>query len=79
VCWKPPEEGTLKINMDVAFLHENCTGATGAVLRGSDGGFRSASPRSLGSVGSALLAEVEALQDGTVHGSSQKEQEIISL
>jgi hypothetical protein len=33
-------------------------------LARSDGGFRTASARCFGSVGSALLAEAEALQDG---------------
>jgi len=32
--WTPPEQGTLKINPDEAFLHETCTGATGAMVRG---------------------------------------------
>jgi ribonuclease HI len=53
-----------KLNTDGAFLQESCTGATGAVLRGSDGRFRAASARWMNSVGSALLAEAEALRDG---------------
>ena len=62
--WKPPEEGTLKINMDGAFLHESCTGATGVVLRGSDDRFRAALARWMNSVGSTLLVEAQALRDG---------------
>jgi hypothetical protein len=64
VSWTPPEQGVLKLNTDGAFLQESCTGATGAVLRGSDGCFRAASARWMNSVGSAPLAEAEALRDG---------------
>ena len=43
---------------------DSCTGTTGAVLRCSNGSCLAASARWLGSVGSALLAEAEALRDG---------------
>ncbi|CAD6230198.1 unnamed protein product [Miscanthus lutarioriparius] len=59
-----PEEGTLKINVDGAFSQESGTGATGAVLRGNSGNFLATSARWLESLGSALLAEAEALWDG---------------
>lgn len=64
VRWKPPDQGALKINNDGAFDSDSCTGATGAVLRCSNGSCLASSARWLGSVGSALLAEAEALRDG---------------
>lgn len=50
--WTAPAEGTLKVNVE------------GAVVRCSFGTFRAASARWLSSVGSALLAEAEALREG---------------
>ena len=38
--WMPLEEGTLKINADEVFLHDDGTGATGVVMCGSDGRLR---------------------------------------
>ena len=64
VKWMPREEGTLKINTDGAFLHEEGTGATGAVVCGSEGRLRAASARWINLIGSALLAEAEVLRDG---------------
>jgi len=64
VKWQPPDHGTLKVNTDGAFLPCVESGATGAVLRDSDGNLRMASARWIDLVGSALLAEVEALRDG---------------
>jgi len=62
--WQMPEAGSLKINVDGAYSQEPSTGATGAVLRDSSGNFFPASARWLDSLGSALLAEAEALRDG---------------
>jgi ribonuclease HI len=61
--WSPPAQGTLKINSDGAFSLDRGTGAIGAVVRDSSGSFREASARWLGHVGSALIAEAEAIQD----------------
>jgi hypothetical protein len=30
--WKPPAKGTLKVNIDGAFVQDTCTGAAGAVV-----------------------------------------------
>ena len=46
------------------FSQESGMGATGAVLQGNNGNFQTASARWLESLGSALLAETEALRDG---------------
>jgi ribonuclease HI len=64
VPWCSPEVGTLKINIDGSFLQNSHTGATGALMRDSNGVLRAASARCLDSVGSALQAEAEALRDG---------------
>jgi hypothetical protein len=64
--WRPPEEGSLKINVDGAYLQESNTGATGAVLRDSNGIFMAASARWMDSLGSALLAEAEAFRDSVL-------------
>jgi hypothetical protein len=64
--WQPPEEGSLKINVDGAYLQESNTGATGAVLRDSNGIFMAASARWMDSLGSALLAEAEAFRDSVL-------------
>ena len=57
------EQGTLKINTYGAFLHDACTGATGTVVRGSDGRLCAASAHWINYVGLSLLAEAEALRD----------------
>jgi hypothetical protein len=62
--WCPPTQGVLKINSDGAYLQDRSTGAAGAVVRDSSGIMRAASARWLGPVGSALIAEAEALRDG---------------
>lgn len=62
--WSPPVQGTLKINSDGAYLQDQGIGATGAVVRDSNGALRAASARWLGPVGSALIAEAEAIRDG---------------
>ena len=56
--------GSLKINVDGAYLRESNTGATGVVLRDNNGIFMAASARWMDSLGSALLAEAEAFRDG---------------
>lgn len=38
-AWRAPPENVVKVNCDGAFNGENMTGATGAVLRHSDGSF----------------------------------------
>jgi hypothetical protein len=53
----------LKINSDGVFSLDHDTGATGAVVRDSSGNFHAASARWLGHVGSALIAEAEAIRD----------------
>jgi ribonuclease HI len=63
-AWSLPPEGHIKINTDGAFWAADCSGATGAVLRNTDGHFMKASARRLTSVASALIAEAEALRDG---------------
>ena len=55
---------SLKINIDRAFMQNEIRGATGAVIRGSDGRLHMASAQWINSAASALLAEAEALQDG---------------
>ena len=45
VRWKPPRQGTLKINIDGAFFSDSCTGATGVVVRCSNGSCFAASAR----------------------------------
>ena len=62
--WSPPFQGALKINSDGAFSLDHSTGATGAIVRDSSGSFRAASARWLGHVGSALIAEAEAIRNG---------------
>ena len=62
--WRPPEVGSLKINVDGAYLRESNTGAMGAMLRDSNVIFMAASAHWMDSLGSALLAEVEAFRDG---------------
>jgi hypothetical protein len=57
VPWCSPEVGTLKINIDGSFLQNSHTGATGALMRDSNGVLQAASARCLDSVGSALQAE----------------------
>ena len=47
-----------------AYLRESNTGAMGAVLRDNNGIFMAASAHRMDSLGSALLAEVEAFRDG---------------
>jgi ribonuclease HI len=59
-----PEQETLKINVDGTFSQEFGMGATEAVLWGNNVNFLVASARWLESLGSALLAETEALWDG---------------
>lgn len=54
--WRPPADGTLKVNIDGAFTQDTCMGAVGAVVRCTAGRFRVVSARRLRSVGSALLA-----------------------
>jgi hypothetical protein len=60
--WQKPDDGFLKVNIDGAFVQDSCEGVVGAVVRGSSGQLRVASARRLSSVGSALLAEAEALR-----------------
>jgi hypothetical protein len=64
VKWKPPEEGSLKINTDWAFMQDEGMGATGAMIRGSDNRLCMASARRINSTSLAFLAEAETLQDG---------------
>ena len=45
-------------------MQNEIRGATGAVIRGSDGKLHKASAQWINSAASALLAEAEALQDG---------------
>jgi len=59
-----PGEGFLKDNIDGAFVQDSCVGAVRAVVLGSSGQLRLASARRLSLVGSALLAEAEALREG---------------
>jgi len=40
--WKPPPQGTLKINVDAAFNHLNGEAALGVVIRGLGGHVRKA-------------------------------------
>jgi hypothetical protein len=54
----------LKINIDGAFVQDSCEGAVGAMVHSSSGLLRVASVRQLSLVGSALLAEAEALREG---------------
>lgn len=62
--WMKPAEGTLKLNTDGAFLHNEGIGATGVVVRDSDGRLRAATAWWHGLMGSALQAEAEAIRDG---------------
>ena len=54
----------MKINVDGAYNQDSNTGATGVVIRSSAGTLIAASARWMASLGSALLAEAEALRDG---------------
>jgi len=60
-----PERSPAKhaLNVDGAFILDTCVGAVGAVVRGTRT-FRVVSARWLCLVGSALLAEAEALREG---------------
>ncbi|TVT96895.1 hypothetical protein EJB05_57860, partial [Eragrostis curvula] len=62
--WKRPPPGVLKINTDGAFSVDDGSGATGAVIRKSDGSFVAAKARASTWVASALMAETEACRDG---------------
>ncbi|KAF8721883.1 hypothetical protein HU200_022827 [Digitaria exilis] len=49
---------------DGAFVAEDFTGATGAVVRRADGSFVAASSRRINSASSVLMTEAEALRNG---------------
>jgi hypothetical protein len=61
--WRKPDDGVLKVNIDGAFVLDSCEGVVGVVVHGSSGQLRVASAWRLSSVGSALLAEAEALRE----------------
>jgi ribonuclease HI len=54
----------VKINTDGAFQAETLMGAIGVVIRDEHGVFLKAMTRKLPSIGSVLMAEVEAWRDG---------------
>ncbi|RLN09983.1 hypothetical protein C2845_PM11G15090 [Panicum miliaceum] len=62
--WLRPPTGFLKIDTDGAFTAETFSGATGVVVRRTDGSFVRGMARQLISVASALVAEAEACRDG---------------
>ncbi|KAF8696403.1 hypothetical protein HU200_037317 [Digitaria exilis] len=70
--WMAPNTGWLKCNVDAAFMVESGLGASGGVLRNSDGVFLGAQARTYDHCLNALMVEAWACRDGlqlaTAHG-----------
>lgn len=62
--WEPPHDGWIKCNVDAAFMMESRSGASGGVLRNSDGVFVGAQARRYDHCLDALLVEAWACRDG---------------
>ncbi|KAF8677957.1 hypothetical protein HU200_046314 [Digitaria exilis] len=62
--WKLPSVGWIKCNVDAAFREESGRGASGGVLRSSDGNFMGAQERTYGHCLNALTMEAWACRDG---------------
>jgi hypothetical protein len=62
--WSKPVSRQIKVNVDCSFLHDDHTGAVGAILRDHDGLFIAASTLYIPNLTSAALAEAMALRAG---------------
>ncbi|XP_051221615.1 uncharacterized protein [Lolium perenne] len=62
--WAKPVSRQIKVNVDGSFLHDDHTGAVGAILRDHDGLFIAASTLYIPNLASAALAEAMALREG---------------
>ena len=62
--WQAPEQGTLKINVDAAFLEQAGCGSTGLVVRDSEGNLIRAQALWYRFASSAQTMELYAIRDG---------------
>jgi ribonuclease HI len=68
--WLKPGANILKLNVDAAFSEENKNGASGAVLRNSQGAFVAASNNFIPHVASVHMAEALAVLHGLMFANS---------